>query len=116
MATIPDGYGFVAGRKRVTAARLLAIAAELDLPAREISATSDGYIVPIAVLDVYEGAAEAAPDEGDSGEVPASEPTPTSDWKNPEIEKWASDHGVDLGGATKKADMLAAIAAVNKEE
>lgn len=36
---------------------------------------------------------------------------PTSAWKNPAIAKWAKDHGVDLGTATKKDDMLAAIAA-----
>lgn len=36
---------------------------------------------------------------------------PTLAWKNLAIAKWAKDHGVDLGGATKKDDMLAAIAA-----
>ena len=36
---------------------------------------------------------------------------PTLAWKNQAIAKWAKGHGIDLGGATKKDAMLAAIAA-----
>ena len=37
--------------------------------------------------------------------------TPSSDWTNAEIEAYAKANNIDLDGATKKADMLAAIEA-----
>jgi hypothetical protein len=46
----------------------------------------------------------------------APEGAPTSTWKNADIEAWAEANGVDLGGATKKADMLAAISSADTEE
>lgn len=103
MADIPAGHGIIAGRSPEVAAAALAAAEAAGLPASVVRVVRTGYLVPDAVLEAYHGAPE---DDG----------TPTSDWKNAEIETWASDHGVDLGGATKKADMLAAIAAANKEE
>jgi len=36
---------------------------------------------------------------------------PDDSWKNDQIKAWAAAHDVDLGGATNKGDMLAAIAA-----
>jgi hypothetical protein len=41
---------------------------------------------------------------------------PDDSWKNAEIKEWADAHDVDLGGATKKADMLAAISSADTEE
>lgn len=35
---------------------------------------------------------------------------PTDAWKNADIETYALERGIDLAGATKKDDMLAAIA------
>jgi hypothetical protein len=35
---------------------------------------------------------------------------PNDGWTNAQIQAYATEHGIDLGGATKKADMLAAIA------
>ncbi len=49
---------------------------------------------------------EAAPTES---ELPEGEPTES--WKNDQIKAWAKANDRDLGGATNKADMLAALAA-----
>jgi len=37
--------------------------------------------------------------------------TPDESWKNGDLEAYAAEHRIDLEGATKKADLLAAIAA-----
>lgn len=37
--------------------------------------------------------------------------TPDDSWTNQRIKQYAEDNGIDLGGATTKADMLAAIGA-----
>lgn len=34
---------------------------------------------------------------------------PSTSWNNPDIETWADEHGVDLGEAETKAEMLAVI-------
>ena len=105
---IPEGYGIIAGRSRSNAQAALDAAAQAKVDPTEVKAVPEGYLVPQAVLDAFHGeAAEAKPD-GDA--------TPTSDWKNADIETWAKDHEVDLGGAPVKADMLAAIAAANEKE
>jgi hypothetical protein len=109
MATnIPDGYGIIAGRSRKNAQAALDAAKRAGVDASEVKAVPSGYQVPDAVLDAFHGAADT--------EVAAST-SPTSDWKNADIRDWADAHDVDLGDATTKADMLAAIdAAGNKEE
>lgn len=35
--------------------------------------------------------------------------TPDDSWTNADIKRYADDNGIDLGGATTKADMLAVI-------
>ena len=45
--------------------------------------------------------------------VEAPSGTPSSDWTNAEIEAYAKANSIDLDGATKKADMLAAIEAAS---
>lgn len=48
--------------------------------------------------------------QGDTGEQEQEEtPTPDDSWTNADIKQYAEDKGIDLGGATTKADMLAAI-------
>lgn len=37
--------------------------------------------------------------------------TPDKSWKNEDLVTYAAEHSIDLGGATKKDDLLAAIAA-----
>lgn len=45
-------------------------------------------------------------------EVPEdADETPAKSWTNQRIQKYAEDNGIDLGGATTKDDMLAAIGA-----
>lgn len=113
--TIPEGYGFIAGRSAKKARAALDAASSLGLdPQQAVQATSDGYIVPLDVLDLY----NREPDRAVPGtESEASqEDAPTSDWKNAEIVEWAQAHDVDLGEATKKADMLAAIQASTEEK
>jgi hypothetical protein len=67
-----------------------------------------GFLIPVEAADYY-----VDPD-ADTAEV--EEDSPTEDWKNADIEAWAEDHHVDLAGATKKADMLAAISAASNKE
>ena len=41
--------------------------------------------------------------------------TPGKSWKVPELKAYAEEQGIDLGDATKKDDILAAIEAVGDE-
>jgi len=108
MSDIPEGYGIIAGRSRKNAQAALAAAAAAGVDPAEVKAVTGGYQVPDAVLAAFHEAIDGTADD--------AEATPTSDWKNAEIKDWAAAHEVDLGDATTKADMLAAIAAANKEE
>jgi hypothetical protein len=100
MANIPEGYGLIAGRSRANAQAALDAAKAAGVDPQEVAAVKEGYVVPLAVIDAYHGA----------GDVQQSAPpVPTDEWKNAEIREWADAHDVDLGDATKKADMLAAI-------
>jgi hypothetical protein len=105
-------YGFVSPRSTEVAKTLLDLAQALGFEAWEVRATVGGYYVPEKVARKYEqtlGAPKEAPKEETEG------PSPDETWKNADIKEWAESHGVDLGDATKKADMLAAIQA-HKEE
>jgi hypothetical protein len=102
---IPEGFGIIAGRSRKNAQSALDAAAQAGVDTAQVRAVPEGYLVPDAVLDAWHEANATVPDD-----------TPTSDWKNADIEAWAKDHDVELGGATTKADMLAAIAAANEKE
>jgi len=104
---IPEGFGIIAGRSRVNAQAALDAADAAGVPRSQVKAVKDGYLVPDAVLVAFHEA---------SAEQAATEPTPTSDWKNADIEAWAEAHDVDLGDATKKADMLDAIASATGKE
>ena len=57
---------------------------------------------------------EAAPDAAES--EAADDLTPTDKWTNEKLEAYALEHKIDLDGATKKADLLAAIAVGKKIE
>src|SRR5688572_22128109 len=78
-----------------------------------VRTTIGGYYVPVSLAKAYETTLGAKPEEP----VEADEKSdfPDDSWKNADIKEWASAHEVDLGEATKKADMLAAIQA-HKEE
>ncbi|MFM9563253.1 MULTISPECIES: Ish1 domain-containing protein [Streptomyces] len=55
--------------------------------------------------------------EGDTRPKPLAEVAededarPSDKWTVDRLKQWATKHGIDLGGATKKADVLAAISA-----
>jgi len=119
MTNIPEGYGFVAGRSRENAKAILAAAKAAGVDTSLVQTVLDGYLAPEAAIRQYEGKNFEAPAESPEQELPeeGAEDAPNDSWKNAEIKEWAQDHGVDLGDATKKADMLAVISdASTKEE
>ncbi|MFC9786438.1 hypothetical protein [Rhodococcus sp. NPDC127528] len=52
-----------------------------------------------------------APDPVDTDDAADLDGGPSDSWKVPELKAYAAEHGIELGEATKKADILAAIAA-----
>ena len=111
MSTLPDGYGFVGPRGRKTVQALLDAAVAAGFPTNTVSTRIDGYIAPVEVVKEYEKALGGGDTAEDQGPV-----APDMGWKVAEIKEWADTHNVDLGDATKKADMLSAISAATKEE
>lgn len=136
MTDIPEGYEIIAGRSSRNARAALDAAAAVGLdPQKVVKAVNEGYLVPTVVAAAYRGEIVGEPLDGeptppvevallDGSPAPVGEDgipilfeaTPASDWKNADIKAWAEDHAIDLGSATTKADMLAAIAATDKEE
>jgi hypothetical protein len=109
MATT-DEYGFVAGRSRKNAQALLDIAEKQGIDSTLIRTTMDGYYVPVSVAKEYEEGLGAPEFEAGEEEAPAEGTlTPDETWKVAELKVFAQDNKVDLGDATKKADILAAI-------
>lgn len=118
-------YKNINGRSRATAEALLVAATTVGADVHEVRTTIRGYIVPEKVAAEYERmligesdpvADDTIGDESEDGPGPADGGAPEKSWKNDEIKAWAEAHEVDLGGATKKADMLAAIQAADTEE
>ena len=106
MTEIPEGYALIEGRSRANAQAALEAADRAGVDQARVRAVDEGYLVPMAVADAYTSGTTVAPQDND---------TPDDGWKNADIAAWAEAHDVDLGGASKKADMLAAIAAADKE-
>jgi hypothetical protein len=102
-----DGYAAVGPVTPEVAQALLGIAESQGLSPDAIRTSIGGFIVPVDVAKRYEETLGAAPEE--ESEVP------DETWKNADIKAWAEAHEVDLGEATKKADMIAAINATDKE-
>lgn len=66
------------------------------------------YTVESPYIPVPDPATVTAPLEGEPGAAyPDGEPSET--WKVDELKAYAADNAVDLGGATVKAEILAAI-------
>lgn len=114
MTDIPDGHGIIAGRSSENARAAIEAAKAAGIDTSLVLAVPEGYLVPGEVLEAFHKAASADSDAEGSDAEP--EATPTSDWKNADIEQWAVDHGIDLGGATKKADMLDALSTAQTKE
>lgn len=84
-----------------------------------------GFAAPPDDVPPLDGYSSPGPEEGSAALPESFEPivephhgdgSPTSEWKNADIRDWASSHDVDLGEATTKADMLAAITAADTKE
>lgn len=105
---VEDGYGVVGPVTPEVAQALLRIAEQSGLAPDSIRTTIGGFIAPVDVVKRYEEHLGAEP-EGQSD-------VPDKSWNNAQIKEWAEAHDVDLGDATKKADMLAAISTADKEE
>lgn len=113
---VPDAVLEAFHSARGTQPEPVAQAEEGDDPAAGSAAAPDD----IPTLEGYEspgpeeGSAalpdDFAPDEG------LPEGSPTEAWKNADIKAWAEANDVDLGDATKKADMLAAISTADTKE
>jgi hypothetical protein len=114
---VDEGYAFVSPKGSVTARGLLEAAKALGLEASVVRSTMGGYYVPVAVSKKYEtDALGAKPEEPEAEEAEGKSDFPDETWKNADIKQWAEDQGVDLGDATKKADMLAAISSADTKE
>lgn len=104
---------------RATAEALLVAAEELGLEAHEVRTVTGGFLVPDAVAGRFEEmkAGKTKPvavEEGPSEDAPQE--APDKSWKVADIRAYAEEHNIDLGDATKKDDLLAAISADTKEE
>jgi hypothetical protein len=114
-------YTNIDGRSRATAEALLAAADKVGVERYEVRTTIRGYVVPDAVATEYQrmlAGETKAVEEEPVAEEPDEEKSsfPDSSWKNDDIKAWAESHEVDLGDATKKADMLAAIQSADTKE
>lgn len=104
---IPDGYEKLPGRSPANARKALDLAVKNGFNSKDVLTARDGYLIPY--LKAKPKAQAAA-----KTDAPA---LPDKSWKNADIAQYAEDNSIDLGGATKKDAMLAAIdAAQNKEE
>lgn len=82
---VEKGYGVVPGRSRDKAKRLLEAAAKVKVDGALIRTTSQGYEVPVKVLDAYEKSVQkdGEPDDGsirrDKGSNPETIPPRTAE-------------------------------------
>lgn len=91
-------YETMPGRSSQNARAALDKAVENGFAEEDVRTVREGYLIPINVED----------------EVEVAKPDKT--WKNEDIVQYAGDHGIDLGEATKKDDMLAVIATAETKE
>ena len=116
-----EEYGVAGPRGQEVARAMLDAAARAGYPSSAVRTTIRGYIAPVAVIKEYEKTFTK------KGVSPVTEPIPVQDsepevavpdktWKVDELRKYAEDHGIELNGYVKKADLLAAITADTKEE
>lgn len=110
---IEDGYAAVGPVTPEVAQALLDIAESAGLPPDAVRTSIGNFIVPVDIATRYEETLGATAESAESSE---ESDAPDETWKNDQIKEWAQAHEVDLGDATKKADMLAAIRATDKEE
>ena len=95
---IPEGYELLVGRSQANAIQALTIASERNLPPESVLTVTEGYLIPLVGLEIL---------EAEAGEVELPKVTD----KVADIEQFAADWGIDLGGAKNNADRIAAIEA-----
>lgn len=101
----------VSPRSRENAEALLAAADKLGYEPDVVRTQHNGYLVPRDVAERFQAMLN-----GEIDEPVEDEPeTPDESWNNDKIRAYADENKIDLGDNTKKADMLAAIAAAEKE-
>lgn len=110
MADFPiiEGYFLLGGRSKENARKAISEAQERGYGAESVLTRHDGYLIPLGDAD----AIETIPGTEDNEPVDIvgeAIKTPDDSWKNDDIIDFAKTHGIDLGEATKKADMLAVI-------
>lgn len=69
-----------------------------------VGETADESTIAYFERHGYTVTAEAAPE-------PLPDGNPADSWKVDQLKRWASEHDLDLQGASKKEDILAAITA-----
>lgn len=99
---IPEGYALLVGLTKANARQALDEAVENGFGPETVLTRHDGFLIPLP--EGYE-VENLEPAEEDVV------PTPDKTWKNDDIIGWAGEQNppIDLGDATVKADMLAAI-------
>lgn len=102
------GNVIIKGQSKDDAVLLLEAAQKLDLPAGVVRTVTGGFRVPVEVaekagLDYEDPNAEQA----EVQDFPDGEPN--KDWKVAELEAYAAANEIDLDGATRKDDILAAV-------
>jgi len=118
---IPEGYDFLPDRSRDNARKALALAEERGLEADVVLTVTDGYLIPLneggetADASTIEGQVNGEiVSDGDEGEPIVLEAASLEDLTVPELKDAAEKAKVDLGGATKKADIIAALEGSDK--
>lgn len=108
---IPEGYEFLATRSRQNAGKAIDAAVERGFPASSVLSVSDGYYIPLegneSIGEEIFGTVQADVPDAEVSEVEIPKETD----KVADIEKFASDWNIDLGGAKNNAERIAAIEA-----
>ena len=95
----------MAARRLATSVVVHRPAGSVLLPAGSVPAAVDAAMItnPACWGVDLDGDAPPSPDDGDTQAVP------DASWKVAAIRQWATAHGVDLGSASRKSDLLLII-------
>ena len=110
LITNPSAWGEEAGGRPASGSRKSSAPAG-DKQPEEIESDGAGDDQDETVPEEIES--DGAGDDQDEtveGVPAAAEPTPDSDWRVPQLREYADTHGIDLTGASLKADILDRIA------
>lgn len=99
--------------QHIAKARVVKVAVGSDSGNRVARILFAGDIVPEGVADeqIERLLERGLIEKVESDEVELPEGDPNDKWTGPQLKKYATDNGIDIGAAKNKADVLAAIAA-----